>query len=226
MVRAFSSLPIEPDVLDRVLHALFRGPSAGFTQSLEVLVLDTPSSIERFWSLSFPDSHKRSMFRWQGLFDAPVLLIPVVLPSAYSLRYSEADKVASGLGASADRRRSIRCRSCCARRRLVQRIFGTYKVKQIAEPLDESAWTVPYWWVDGGMGVMATLLSIVDENLAGLFFGLFDREQAILEAFGVPSEYRALGALALGYPAPDEPGHSAATRPRRPYSEVIHRNQW
>lgn len=189
MVRAFSSLPIEPDVLDRVLHALFRGPSAGFTQSLEVLVLDTLSSIERFWSLSFPNSHKRSMFRWQGLFDAPVLLIPMVSPGSYSLRYSEADKVPSGLG-------------------------------------DESSWTVPYWWVDGGMGVMATLLSIVDENLAGLFFGLFDREQAILEAFGVPSEYRALGALALGHLAPDEPGHSAATRPRRPDSEVIHRNQW
>ncbi len=189
MVRAFRPVPIEAVVLDRVVHALFRGPSAGFAQGLEVLVLDMPAPVERFWSVAFPDPAKRASFRWQGLFEAPVLLIPVVSPHVYATRYGEADKAASGLG-------------------------------------DESAWPVPYWWVDGGMGVMASLLSAVDEELGALFFGLFDHEEAVLTAFGVPPGHRALGAVALGYPAPDEPGRSAATRPRRCPAEVIHRSQW
>lgn len=189
MVRAFRSVSIEPDVLDRVLHALFRGPSAGFTQGLEALVLDTPAQVERFWSVTFPDSESRTSFRWQGLFVAPAVVIPIVSPASYASRYAEPDKAVSGLD-------------------------------------QETAWAVPYWWVDGGMGVMAGLLSAVDEDLGALFFGLFDQEAAVLAAFGVPVGHRALGALALGYPAPDEPGRSASSRPRRSHDEVIHRNQW
>ncbi len=189
MVRAFRPESIAPDVVDRVLRAMFRSPSAGFAQGLEVLVLDTPASVEHFWSITFSDPTRRASFRRQGLFAAPVLVIPVVSPAAYIARYSEADKATADLGA-------------------------------------EGAWAVPYWWVDGGMGVMAGLLSAVDQNLGALFFGLFDHEEAVLRAFGVPEGYRALGALALGCPAPDEPGRSAATRSRRPLSEVVHRSHW
>lgn len=87
------------------------------------------------------------------------------------------------------------------------------------------AWPVPYWFVDGGMAVHALLLAAVDEGLGALFFGLFDRERPVLDALGVPPGRRGLGVVALGHPAPDEPGASAG-RPRRPLDDVVHRGGW
>lgn len=109
---------------------------------------------------------------------------------------------------------------------------GAY-VSRYAEPDKSStglggstdAWPVPYWWVDGGMAVQTLLLAAVDAGLGALFYGLFDHEAAALSALGVPDGWRALGAVALGYPAPDEPGASAS-RPRRPLAEVVHRGGW
>lgn len=86
-------------------------------------------------------------------------------------------------------------------------------------------WPVPYWWVDGGMAVEHLLLGAVDAGLGACFFGLFGHEPAVLEALGVPDGWRALGTVALGHPAPDEPGRSAA-RGRLPLDEVLHRGRW
>jgi nitroreductase len=86
-----------------------------------------------------------------------------------------------------------------------------------------AAWPVPYWWVDGGMAVEALLLAAVAEGLGACFFGLFDHERAVLDHFGVPADRRALGTVALGHPAPDEPGRSAG-RPRR--DDRVHRGSW
>ncbi len=87
------------------------------------------------------------------------------------------------------------------------------------------AWPVPYWWVDGGMAVHGLLLAAVDAGLGALFYGLFEHEAAALAALGVPPGWRALGAVALGWPAADEPGRSA-TRSRPPLPSVIHRGGW
>jgi nitroreductase len=87
------------------------------------------------------------------------------------------------------------------------------------------AWPQPYWFVDGGMAVLAMLLAAVDEGLGALFFGLFERERPVLDALGVPPDRRGLGVVALGHPAPDEPGRSA-DRPRRPPDDVVHRGGW
>jgi nitroreductase len=87
------------------------------------------------------------------------------------------------------------------------------------------AWPVPYWWVDGGMAVHGLLLAAVDAGLGALFYGLFEHEAAALAALGVPDGWRALGAVALGWPAPDEPGRSAG-RIRAPLASVIHRGGW
>lgn len=89
----------------------------------------------------------------------------------------------------------------------------------------EETWPVPYWWVDGGMAVENLLLGAVEAGLGACFFGLFDHEAAVLAALGVPPGWRAVGTVALGHPAPDEPGRSS-TRGRRPLSEVIHRGHW
>ena len=188
MVRAFKPDPVEPEVLDRVLGAATRGPSAGYTQALDLVVLEGPEQTGRCWDLTLPDPDRRAGFRWQGLFDAPVLVVLVVDPAAYATRYGEADKAATGLA-------------------------------------DIGAWPVPYWWVDGGAAVENLLLAAVDEGLGACLFGLFDHEEAVLDALGVPEGRRALGAVALGHPAPDEPGRSAR-RPRRPFDEVVHRGRW
>lgn len=183
MVRAFERRPIDDEVLDRVLDAARRVPSAGNSQGLDLLVIDEP---ETYWSLTFPGD--RSAFRWQGLFDAPVLVVPIVDPETYARRYREPDKATTGLG-------------------------------------DVDAWSVPYWWIDGGMAVQNLLLAAVDEGLGALLFGVFEDEPAVLATFGVPPGRRALGVIALGHPAPDEPGASAS-RPRRSLAEVTHRGAW
>lgn len=87
------------------------------------------------------------------------------------------------------------------------------------------AWPVPYWWVDAGAAIEHLLLGAVDAGLGACLFGVFEHEAAVAEAFGVPDGWRLVGTVALGHPAPDEPGRSAA-RPRRPLGEVVHRGGW
>jgi hypothetical protein len=45
---------------------------------------------------------RRGTFKWQGLLDAPVILLPFADPKAYVDRYGEPDKVATGLGVGPD----------------------------------------------------------------------------------------------------------------------------
>ena len=89
----------------------------------------------------------------------------------------------------------------------------------------EAAWPVPYWWVDGGAAVEHLLLGAVDRGLGACFFGLFDHEAAVLAALGVPDGWRAVGTVAVGHPARDEPSRSVA-RGRRPLDDVLHRGGW
>jgi nitroreductase len=180
MCRAFSREGVGGDALDRVLAAGQRAPSAGNVQAVELLVIDEPAD---YWALTLAD---RDGFRWQGLLDAPVLVIPVVAPAAYAARYAEPDKASTGLG-SVD------------------------------------AWPVPYWWVDGGMAVEAMLRVAAEEGLGACFFGLFEHERAVLDAFGVPADRRALGTVALGHPRPDTPGRSAGRAKR---ADRVHRGRW
>ncbi|HET8931001.1 MAG TPA: nitroreductase family protein [Acidimicrobiales bacterium] len=87
------------------------------------------------------------------------------------------------------------------------------------------AWNVPYWWVDAGMAIQTLLLVVEDAGLSACFFGLFDHEDAVLAAHGVPAGRRAVGTIAIGHRAHggETPGRSA-TRPRR--TDVIHRGRW
>jgi nitroreductase len=88
----------------------------------------------------------------------------------------------------------------------------------------ESRWPVPYWDVDAGFAALLMLLTAVDAGLGALFFGVFEPER-FRSAFGVPDAYSPVGALAVGYPLPDEPSPSL-TRGRRPLDAVVHRGRW
>lgn len=83
------------------------------------------------------------------------------------------------------------------------------------------AWPVPYWWVDAGMAVHCLLLGASAVGLGSCFFGAFEHEAAVIEGLKIPEGRRAVGTVALGYPAPDRPS-SSATRPRRPLHEVVY----
>jgi nitroreductase len=80
-------------------------------------------------------------------------------------------------------------------------------------------WPVPYWFVDGGAAAMAVLLAAEAEGLGALLFGQFDHEPAVRDCFGVPGRLRALGTLALGWPAPGGRRPSASAARGRPSSE-------
>jgi nitroreductase len=91
---------------------------------------------------------------------------------------------------------------------------------------DEAHWPVPYWDIDTGFASLLMMLGAVDEGLATCFFGIFpDHTATFREAFGVPSEYTPIGALSIGYPAPDRKSPSLR-RGRRPAAEVVHHGRW
>jgi nitroreductase len=90
---------------------------------------------------------------------------------------------------------------------------------------DEARWPVPYWDIDCGFATMAVLLTAVDEGLGALFFGIFDGLPALRAEFGIPDEWHPIGAVAVGWPAPDEASPSLR-RGRRPAAEVIRRGRW
>jgi nitroreductase len=91
---------------------------------------------------------------------------------------------------------------------------------------DEKRWPVPYWDIDAGMASLMMLLGAVDEGLGACFFGIPpERTDTYRESFGVPAEFVPVGALTIGYRAPDRRSPSLG-RGRRPQAEVIHRGRW
>jgi nitroreductase len=91
---------------------------------------------------------------------------------------------------------------------------------------DASAWPVPFWLIDTAFATMTLLLAATDAGLGALFYGLFEREDVVRAAYGIPADHRPVGAVALGWPgADDRPGRSAG-RARRPLAEVVHRARW
>lgn len=88
----------------------------------------------------------------------------------------------------------------------------------------ESNWPVPYWDIDTGFASMLMLLAVVREGLGAVFFGV-SREADMKAAFGIPDEYRPIGAIAVGHPAPDVRSPSL-DRGRRGVEQVVHRGRW
>lgn len=91
MVRSFDGRPVAPGVLDHLLDQARRGPSAGFTQGTEFLVLEGGEQTGRFWDATLPPG-ERAGFPWPGLLRAPVLVVPMAHMDAYLERYAEPDK--------------------------------------------------------------------------------------------------------------------------------------
>jgi nitroreductase len=91
MVRSFEDRPLPADALDRILHNATRGPSAGFSQGFEFLVLEGPAQTKRYWDALLP-ADTRASFPWPGLLKAPALVVCLSHKMAYLRRYAEPDK--------------------------------------------------------------------------------------------------------------------------------------
>jgi nitroreductase len=100
MTRSFERRPVEPALVEHLVELATWAPSAGKTQGWHVVAL-RDADTERFWRHTLP-AERRHGFRWQGLLDAPVILLPLTDPGAYVERYREPDKAASGLGAGVE----------------------------------------------------------------------------------------------------------------------------
>ena len=102
MVRSFSPEAVDRAVLDQVLHVALRSPSAGNTAGTAWVVLEGPAQTAVYFDTTTDASWRaRNPDRAEGLSRAPVVLLAYASPEAYLERYSEPDKVASGLGADA-----------------------------------------------------------------------------------------------------------------------------
>jgi nitroreductase len=91
---------------------------------------------------------------------------------------------------------------------------------------DESRWPIPYWHVDAGFAALLMLLTAVDEGLGACFFGIPPEfVVSYRAAFGVPEELTPIGAVSVGYPAPDRRSPSLK-RGRRSVETVTHYGRW
>jgi nitroreductase len=94
MVRHYLDQPIDPDVVERVIAAGLRAPSAGFSQGYALLVLETAADRTRFWQVteteqetaSWPPETRAAVMR------APVIAVALSCKRVYLDRYALDDK--------------------------------------------------------------------------------------------------------------------------------------
>ncbi|MGA2211369.1 MAG: nitroreductase family protein [Acidimicrobiales bacterium] len=94
MVRHFTSQPLEDDVVDRILAAALRSPSAGYSQGYSLLVLRDGDDRARFWASQGPveggggwDPAVR-----EAIERAPLVVVALASKDAYLDRYALPDK--------------------------------------------------------------------------------------------------------------------------------------
>ena len=197
MVRRYSTEPVAPGSVDRLVRNAVRAPSAGFSQGWGFLVLERPEDVARFWEAATPPARAAQPDRWlRGMRTAPVVIVPFSSEAAYRRRYGEADKTRAdhtdGAGARDAR----------------------WAVPYWHVDAGMAALLILQTAVDEGLG--ACFFGVPPGRVAHL-----------RAAFGVPADHTPVGAVTIGHPAPDErPGGSAVRRPRRPLDDVVHRGRW
>lgn len=97
MVRSFEERALAAAVVEGILAAGLRAPSAGFTQGVELLVIEGRDQTSQYWDAALP-AGARSSFPWPGLLRAPLLVVVLSSEAAYRRRYAEGDKGGPGFG--------------------------------------------------------------------------------------------------------------------------------
>lgn len=90
--------------------------------------------------------------------------------------------------------------------------------------LSDEWWPAPYWDIDTGFAALLMLLTAVDEGLGACFFAIpLSRIEGLREVFGIPKEYKPIGAISIGYRA--ESGETLRDL-RRPIDQTVRRGSW
>jgi nitroreductase len=100
MTRDFMSRHVDPSIIDSCVALALRAPSAGKSQGFHLLLLEGEDT-SRYWNTALP-AQKRKDFVFPGLLKAPHIALVLADPQAYLQRYSEPDKIHTGLGDSID----------------------------------------------------------------------------------------------------------------------------
>ncbi len=101
MCRSFSYQPVPPAVVDRILGAALRSPTAGNAAGTAWVVLSGPEQTSTYWVATTDEAWRAgNPERAGGLMRAPVVLLSYASSAAYLARYSETDKAGSGLGSA------------------------------------------------------------------------------------------------------------------------------
>jgi nitroreductase len=93
MVRRFDPRPLPPEVLDRILDSATRAPSAGFSQGLDLVVLEGPAAVRGFWLATADPRFGRPY----STAEPPVIVLVLSDKRAYLDRYAEPDKAGLGM---------------------------------------------------------------------------------------------------------------------------------
>ncbi|OLS20440.1 MAG: hypothetical protein HeimC2_37230 [Candidatus Heimdallarchaeota archaeon LC_2] len=93
MIRSFTDRAIPKSILDRIIENIFRGPSAGFSQGIEILILQNQLDKALFFSQwGSKEERSKSYKKWPKMENASVILIVCSHKNAYLDRYAEKDK--------------------------------------------------------------------------------------------------------------------------------------
>jgi nitroreductase len=203
MVRNYDpDRPVPAEVVDRLLDYAIHAPSAGFSQGWAFLVLQDAADRSRFWTAT-----TKAAAQPVGAAQASARQHPGV-PDSWLTGMRRAPLI------------------------IVPHSNKEAYLDRYAAPdkgwtdRDEARWPVPYWHIDAGFASLLMLLGAVDAGLGACFFGIPPQSLATFRAaFGVPDEYLPIGAITVGYPAPDRRSPSLR-RGRRGVDEVVHRGRW
>lgn len=98
MVRSFSGALPDDATVRRVLGAAQHAPSAGNTRGWRAVCMIGSKQTAVYWAATTTAEWRARSRRWPGLSRAPVVVALFCSAVAYLERYSEEDKVSSGLG--------------------------------------------------------------------------------------------------------------------------------
>ena len=93
MVRRFDPRPLPAEVLDRILHSATRAPSAGFSQGLDLLVLEGRDAVRGFWRAT---ADPRFATPYSSA-EPPAIVLVLSDKQAYLDRYAAPDKAGLGM---------------------------------------------------------------------------------------------------------------------------------
>lgn len=93
MVRRFDPRALPAEVLDRILHSATRAPSAGFSQGLDLLVIEGGDAVRGFWTATADPRFGKPY----STAEPPVIVLVLSDKQAYLDRYGAPDKAGLGM---------------------------------------------------------------------------------------------------------------------------------